>query len=160
MELILPWWRHRMETFSALLAVCVGNSPVTSEFPSQRLVTRSFDVFFDLRLNKRLSKQSRRVWFETPSHSLWRHCNDKCIFKFILLLDILSTSFEICHKWVPLNPVDDKSALVQVMAWCRQAPSHYLNQCWPRSLMPYGITRPQWVKSLVTCSEEDEVRGC
>ena len=52
------WWRHQMETFSALLALCVGNSPVTGEFPSQRPVTRSFDVFFALRLNKRLSKQS------------------------------------------------------------------------------------------------------
>ena len=41
----------------AILALCVGNSPVTGEFPSQRSVTRSFDVFFDLRLNKRLSKQ-------------------------------------------------------------------------------------------------------
>ena len=70
-----PWWRHQMETFSALLALCAGNSPVTGEFPSQRPVTRSFDVFFDLRLNKRLSKQSRRWWFETPSCSLWRHCN-------------------------------------------------------------------------------------
>ena len=48
-----------METFSALLAVYAGNSPVTGEFPAQRPVTRSFDVFFDLRLNKRLSKQSR-----------------------------------------------------------------------------------------------------
>ena len=65
-----------METFSALLAICAGNSPVTGEFPPQRPVTRSFDVFFDLRLNKRLSKQSRRRWFETPSHPLWRHCND------------------------------------------------------------------------------------
>ena len=45
-------------------------------FPSQRPVTWSFDVFFDLCLNKRLSKQSRCRWFETPSHSLWRHCND------------------------------------------------------------------------------------
>ena len=43
-------WRHQMETFSALLALCEGNSPVTGEFPSQRPVTRSFDVFFDLRL--------------------------------------------------------------------------------------------------------------
>ena len=40
----------------------------------------------------------------------------------------------------------DKSTLVQVMAWCRQATSHYLSQCWPRSLTPYGVTRPQWVK--------------
>ena len=67
------WWRHQMETFSALLALCAGNSPVNGEFPSQRPVTRSFDVFFDLRL-KRLSKQSRRLWFETPSHLSWRHC--------------------------------------------------------------------------------------
>ena len=64
-----------METFSALLAICAGNSPVTGEFPTQRPVARSFDVFFDLRLNKRLSKQSRRRWFETPSHPLWRHRN-------------------------------------------------------------------------------------
>ena len=39
----------------------------------------------------------------------------------------------------------DKSTLVQVMAWCRQAASHYLSQCWPRSQSPYGVTRPQWV---------------
>ena len=49
-----------MEAFSVLLTLCAGNSPVTGEFPSQRPVTRSFDIFFDLRLNKRLSKQSRR----------------------------------------------------------------------------------------------------
>ena len=64
-----------METFSALLALCAGNSPVSGEFPSQRPVTRSFDVFFNLRLNKGLSKQSWGWWFETPSCSLWRHCN-------------------------------------------------------------------------------------
>ena len=51
-------WRHQMETFSALLTICAGNSPVPGEFPSQRPVTRSFDVFFNLHLNKRLSKQS------------------------------------------------------------------------------------------------------
>ena len=67
-------FHHHSETFSALLALCAGNSPVTGEFPSQRTVTRSFDVSFDLRLNKRLSKQSRR-WFETPWRSLWRRCN-------------------------------------------------------------------------------------
>ena len=66
------WWRHQMETFSALLAIRAGNSPV----PGQRPVTQSFDVFFDLRLNKRLSKQSWGWWFETLSHPLWRHLND------------------------------------------------------------------------------------
>ena len=49
---------------------------------------------------------------------------------------------------MPLDLTDDKSTLVQVMAWCRQATSHYLSQCWPRSMSPYGITRPQWVNSL------------
>ena len=44
-----------METFSALLAICAGNSPVPGEFPTQRPVARSFDVYFDLRPNKRLS---------------------------------------------------------------------------------------------------------
>ena len=69
------WWRHQIATFSALLAICAGNSPVTGEFPAQRPVKRSFDVFFDLRLSKRLSKQPWCWWFETSSRPLWRHCN-------------------------------------------------------------------------------------
>ena len=69
------WWRHQMETFSAFLAICAGNSPVPGEFPAQRPVTRSFDVFFDLRLNYRLSKRLWGWWFETLSRPLWRHCN-------------------------------------------------------------------------------------
>ena len=72
----ISWWRHQMETFSALLAICTGNSPVPGEFPAQRPVTRSLHVFFDLHLNKPLSKQSWDWWFETLSRPLWRHCND------------------------------------------------------------------------------------
>ena len=64
-----------MKTFSALVAICAGNSPVPGEFPTQRPVTRSFDVFFDLRVNKRLSKQSWGCWFGKPANSLWRHSN-------------------------------------------------------------------------------------
>ena len=60
------WWRHQMETFSALLAICAGNSPVPGEFPAQRPVTRSFYVFFDLHSNKRLSEQ----WW---AGDLWHH---------------------------------------------------------------------------------------
>ena len=59
---------------SVLLALCAGNLQVTGEFPAQRSVTRSFDIFFDLNLNKRRSKQSRHRWFRTESCSLWRHC--------------------------------------------------------------------------------------
>ena len=86
----LSWWRHQMESFSALLALCVGNSPVPVNYPHKgqwpvwyktkfgsqnfgyliwfctRLVTRRCDVFFDLRLNKRLGKQSRRPGIMTP----------------------------------------------------------------------------------------------
>ena len=72
MAFLLSWWRHQIETFSALLVICEGNPPVIGGFPSQRPVTRSFGVFFDLRQNKRSSKQSRGRWFETP---LWRLCN-------------------------------------------------------------------------------------
>ena len=50
-------------------------------------------------------------------------------------------------RWMPRDLTDDKSTLVQVMAWCRQATSHYLSQCWPRSMSPYGVIRPQWVNA-------------
>ena len=73
--IIISWRRHQMETFSTLVALCEGNTSVTGGFPSQRPVTHRFDVFFDLRLNKWLSKQSRRWWSETPSRSVWRHSN-------------------------------------------------------------------------------------
>ena len=72
----ISWWRHQMETFSALLVICAGNSSVTGEFPTQRPVTWSFDVFFDLCLNKQLSTQSWGWWFEMPLHPLWRHCSN------------------------------------------------------------------------------------
>ena len=68
------------------------------------------------------------------------------IFKPIQVTDGWDISCKIAFRWMPLNLTDDKSILVQVMAWCRQATSHYLSQCWPRSMLPYGVTRPQWVK--------------
>ena len=64
-------WKH----FPRKLAICAGNSPVPGEFPTQRPVTRSFDVYFDLRPNIRLSKHSWGWWFETLSSPLWRHRN-------------------------------------------------------------------------------------
>ena len=82
-QVIKQLWRHQMETCSAFLALFEGNSPVTGEFSTQRWVTRSFDIFFDLRPNKRLSKPSRRRRFETPSRSSWRHCNVTYIFHAI-----------------------------------------------------------------------------
>ena len=57
--------------------ICSWNLPVTDEFPAQRPMTRSFDVFFDLCLNEQMSEQSRGWWFETPLPPLWRHSNDQ-----------------------------------------------------------------------------------
>ena len=81
------------------------------EFPTQRPVTQSFDVFFDLRLNKRLSKQPRGWWFETPSWSLWRQCNE---IEFIFAADfycILIIVLKVHHQC----PVNNMTTLVQVM---------------------------------------------
>ena len=68
------WWRHQMEKISALLVICAGNRYRWISH-TQRPVTQIFDVSFDLRLNKRLSKQSWGWWFETVSRPLWRHRN-------------------------------------------------------------------------------------
>ena len=67
------------------------------------------------------------------------------IFKQILVIDGWGISCEIALILMPLDFTDDQSTLVQVIAWCRQATSHYLSQCWPRSLWPYGVTRSQWI---------------
>ena len=74
-------------------------------------------------------------------------CDSKTgIFNLVSLIGIFRSSDHNGLRWMPEDLTDDQSTLVQVMAWCRQATSHHLNQCWPRSLPPYDITRPQWVK--------------
>ena len=108
---INPWWRHQMEPFSALLALCAGNSPVSGEFPAQRPVTRSFDVSFDLRLNKQLSKQSWGWWFETLWRSLWRHRNAK--------------------SWIA----------EETLAWPCKIIRHLQVQCWPGSGSVWSLSQ-------------------
>ena len=71
------------------------------------------------------------------------------IFKLIVVVHGWGISCETALIWMSLDHTYDKSTLVQVMAWCRQATSHYLSQCWPRSISSYGVTRPQWVKSAI-----------
>ena len=72
------------------------------------------------------------------------------IFQGILVIDGWGISCEIALLWMSVDFIDDQSTLVRVMAWCRQAASHYLSQCWPRPLTPYGVTRPQWVNASRT----------
>ena len=110
---MLAWWRHQMERFSALLAICAGNSPVTGEFATQRPVTRSFDVYFDLRPKERLSKQWWGWWFETLSRSLWRHRNGKrsiWLYVWITVASLVKfmacryfTIGSFCHTFAPMD---------------------------------------------------------
>ena len=67
-------------------------------------------------------------------------------FNLASLIGLFKSSYDNVLRWMPQDLNDDKSTLVQVMAWCLQATSHNLNQCWLRSPTPYGVTRPQWVK--------------
>ena len=84
-------------------------------------------------------------------------CNfENVVFKLALLICIFKSSYDNVARWIPQELTDNKSTLVQVMAWCRQATSHYLSQCWPRSMSPYGITRPQWVKYVINKSNHDK----
>ena len=73
-------------------------------------------------------------------------CFDNAVVKLILFNSIFRSSNGNALRWMPRDLSGEKSSLVQVMAWCRQAPSHCLSKCWPRSMSPNGITRPQWVK--------------
>ena len=118
-----------METFFALLALCAGNSLVTGEFPAQRPVTRSFDVFFGLRLSKRLSKQSWGWWFETLSRPSWRHCNeigqpDPRVDPYWLILCIACTFCKdsIKYSWLWFVVINDQCMLSfahPLLCWCR-----------------------------------------
>ena len=106
-----------METFCPLLAICAGNSPVTREFPAQRPVTRSFDAFFDLRPNKRLSKQSWGWWFETPSRPLWRHGN---VYQHFTTRNLGKTA-EFTEAWwcvyASINQVSISSGKSRTTTW-------------------------------------------
>ena len=72
--------------------------------------------------------------------------SDQLIFKLTLINDGWDIDCEIALKWMSPNLTDDKSTLVQVTAWCPQATSHYLSQCWPRSMLPLDVNRPQCIK--------------
>ena len=113
---ILTWsgeysrWRHQMETFSSLLALCAGNSKVTGEFPSQRPVTRSFDALFDLRLNKRLSTHYDVIVMSYQD----LYCGGQCRYSAVSFLpnphnrhtmatygvSFVNTNFDVCSASV------------------------------------------------------------
>ena len=70
----------------------------------------------------------------------------KCLrFRGIVVITFMSISSATVFKWMAQDPTDEKSTMDQVMAQCHQATSHYLNQCWARSMLPCSATWPQWV---------------
>ena len=112
-----PWWRHQMETFYALLAICAGNSLVISEFPAQRLVTRSLDVFFDLRLNKRLSEFTGQMASDAENVSIWwrHHVNQWWASSLTHVCD--ATGHELTYL---VGKVKTPASLAGILAlgWC------------------------------------------
>ena len=135
----MTWWRHQMETFSALLDFCAGNSPVTGLKTTTTTTTTT--------KKKKLSKQSRHRWFETPLGSLWRHWNGWTAFdctkaSSVRVFPYVSTNlYSLCNWKVRIdlcNPLvanrhvcvknTKKTGHYQTVAVAYSAPSHYLNQ--------------------------------
>ena len=116
----------------------VENSPVASEFSTQRPVTRSFDIFCDLCLNKMFSKQPWGWWFETPSRPSWRHCNgvneESAVLYFCEVLTWNWVTIEY-HFWcIPFSPwiasISYKSALVCVWNYFSQLTLTEISNHW------------------------------
>ena len=100
------------------------------EFPTQRPVMRSFDVFFDMRLNKRLSKQPWGWWFETPSWSLWRHCNAGQTMH-ILSVWFHETNIILYDTTISIGPYQNLSLHLVFVSFCysHQTSSLYFIKC-------------------------------
>ena len=146
------------QSLSQRLFIWPGSfAAVLAKFPSSLKSGTNFSFFFfcplsagpygiSFRGNTPWNKEGRPVNSLAPGG--FENIFQNVFFKLISWIDTLSNSCETALRSMPQYPSDDKSTLVQVMAWCRQAASHYLSQCCPRSLSPYGVTRPQWVNTL------------
>ena len=132
-------------------------------FPLKNLARKGLTMMHDFATVGSNRSDLIKEWHSPIYPIMWSRLNHFCMvnslvpkrcgstftrvyFKLILWIDILSIPSKIGLRWVPQNLADEKSPLAQVMAWCHQSTSHYLIQCWPRSIMPYGVTRLQWVK--------------
>ena len=107
-----------------------------------RIKNRSWDNFYDngSHPNRFISNLINPL---SPARCEWNLSS--VIFERMWVIDGWSISGDIALRWMSPDLTDDKSTLVQVMAWCRQATSHYMSQCWPISVSLYAVTRPQRV---------------
>ena len=121
------WWRHQMEIFSALLVLYAGNSPHKGQWRGA-LMFSLICAWTNSWVNNRDAGDLRQncVHYDV---TVMCERNFSCDFQTNL------RDWRPLCSWRQVNAIlnltDDKSALVQVMAWCRQATSHYLSQCWP-----------------------------
>ena len=97
--------------------LCAGNSPVSGEFPSQRPVTRSFNIFFDLCMNKWLSKQSWGSWFETPSCPFWHHCNVHAVLDWFCFVVVWCQSIIHRSPRISLTPPPPGHFKMHFLQW-------------------------------------------
>ena len=139
-----------MTPFAGLL---LGNHrwPVDSHHkgPLMRKMLWCYEVMMADTLAQLTSGKVAAVWdFQPNSLAPVSHFKT-ALFNLVLLIGFLRSSNDNASRWMSWDLTDDKSTLVRVMAWCRQATSHYLSQCWPSSTSPYGVTKPQWANVTV-----------
>ena len=117
-------------------------------------LNRIFWLGFRLAVLPATQKPGLKIIFNSlfPERSICTFEN--VIFNLVWLNGICIFSHDNAIRWKPQKLTDDKSTLVQIMAWCRQATSHYLSQYWPRFVSPYGVTRPQCVLSNMGSNTE------
>ena len=136
MEIIVIWLKYvpkgpivNKSTLVQVMAWCkTGHKPLTE------LMMTKFKMPHSVR---------KPQWVNSLAPGRPRCHFKTAIFNLVLLTGIFTLSKDNVLRWMPRDLTDDNSTLVQVMAWCRQATSHYLSQCWPSSMSPYGVTRPQ-----------------
>ena len=128
----------------------------TGEFPTQTTVTLSYDVYFDLRPNKRLSKQSWGWWFETPSRPLWRHGNEFIEMKMFRWRNPLHLLHQKLSFWQltmqPMSTISSKNDIFHSM-FIRVTKARF------RSLVKHDLSH--WEKTLHVCNYfSDWLRPC
>ena len=141
LRLQLVAWRYQVNTWNNV------DLPSMRSFGIYSRIIFEYSRYQSSRNHSHISQGKKSINSLSPGKFEWKF--PQVIFRLInSVIEGWGISCEIAIRWKSLDLTDDKSTLVMIMAWCSQATSHYLNQCWPRSMLPYGITKPWWVHSF------------
>ena len=142
--LLMPWHRQLLQHMQPQWCPNLGLIPSNLQTPSSAAqLVLNFASGHSSEIDASWTKSINLL---APEKFEWNF--RYLIFQIISMIDGWGISCELALGWMSLDLTDDKSTLVQVMTWRRQATSHYRSQCWPRSMPPYGVIRPQWVKLI------------